>query len=110
MQIPPELEPVRQRALRALGAVRSADSNTKAAKHFLFNAKRTEAGRMLPPYYIVYFLLVDFFGFKNLGQFDKVAWSVPLDFQGKSYLIEHRKFGLGLFVHNPEKEEAQARE
>jgi hypothetical protein len=41
-----------------------------------------------------------------LGQFDKVAWSVPVDLQGQAFLIEHRKFGLGVFA--PELPESEA--
>jgi hypothetical protein len=54
--------------------------------------------------------LVDLLGFRKLGQFEKVAWSVPIDFHGQGYLVEHRKLGLGLFAHEPEKEEAAAKE
>ena len=48
---------------------------------------------MLPEYYLVYFLLVELLSFRNLGQFEKVAWSVPIRFQWEGvFLIEHRKF------------------
>lgn len=107
---PVELEAVRQAALRALAPIRPTDSNTKADKKFLLNGKRTEAGKHLPPYYLVYFLLVDLLGFKNLGRFEKIDWSVPIDFNGQAFLIEHGKFGLSLFAHDPEKEEAAAQE
>jgi hypothetical protein len=73
-------------------------------------SKRTKAGRELPPYYLVYFLLVELLGFENLGQFEKIAWSVPVDFNGRAFLIEHRKFGVGVFAHDPETEEKAARE
>lgn len=108
--IPPELEPVRQAALRALGPIKPADSNTQASEDFLFSAKRTQASDELPPYYLIYFLLVDLLGFENLGKFEKVAWSIPIDIRGRAYLIEYRKFGVGVFAHNPVDEEAQARE
>jgi hypothetical protein len=107
--LPSELEPIRKAALRALGPVQPADDKTQADKNFLFDAKRSEAGRSLPPYYLVYFLLVDLLGFKNLGQFEKVSWSVPVDFQGRAYLIEHRKFGLGVFVQDLDRDEDDAR-
>lgn len=108
--LPPELEPVRDAARRALEPITPATKQTRADKNFLFDAKRTEAGRNLPPYYLVYFLLVELLGFKNIGQFEKVAWSVPIEFNGQAYLIEHRKFGLGVFAHDPDKEEDAARE
>jgi hypothetical protein len=79
-------------------------------KNFLFDAKRTSAGRQLPAYYLVYFLLVDLLGFRNIGQFEKVAWSVPVDFQGRIFLIEHRKLGVGVFAQNIPDDEAAAAE
>lgn len=106
----PELEAIRGAALRAIAPIRPADSTSKADKDFLFTAKRTNAGRELPPYYFVYFLLVDLLGFKNIGQFEKVAWSVPIDFHGRAFLIEHRKLGVGVFAHDPVVEESQAQQ
>ena len=38
----------------------------------------------------------------------KVAWSVPIDFDGDGYVIEHRKFGLGIFAGHREDVEKQA--
>jgi hypothetical protein len=35
-------------------------------------------------------------GFHDLGRFEKLAWSVPIDFEGIAYLIEYRKFGVGV--------------
>lgn len=108
--LPPDLEPVRQAALRAIAPIKAATESTVADETFLFNAKRTEAGRTLPPYYLVYFLLVELLGFRNLGKFEKVSWSVPIEFQGRAFLIEHRKFGLGVFAHDPANEEDAAKE
>ncbi|MDN3220726.1 hypothetical protein [Pseudomonas nunensis] len=105
-----DLEAIRRSAWRALGPIRPTDSNTKADKNFLLNGKKTNAGRDLPPYYLVYFLLVDLLGFKNLGRFEKIDWSIPIDFNGQAYLVEYGKFGLNLFAHDPEKEEHAARE
>jgi len=108
--LPPELEPTRQAALRALGSIRQASPETLADHKFLFTAQRTNAGRDLPTYYLVYFLLVDLLGFQNLGQFEKVAWSVPIDFNGRTFLIEHRKMGVGVFAHDAKAEEDAARQ
>jgi hypothetical protein len=108
--LPANLEPVRDAARRALGPVIPATSKTRADKNLLFVAKRTDAGRELPPYYLVYFLLVELLGFRNLGQFEKISWSVPIDFNGRAFLIEHRKFGVGVFAHDPDTEEDAARE
>jgi len=66
----------------------------------LMLSARTEAGRGLPPYYLVYFLLVDLLKFPSLGQWEKTAWTVPIRFRGRLYGIEHRKMGLGVFEPN----------
>ena len=110
VSLPVHLEPVKTTARRALEPVVPATKTTKADKEFLFDAKRTNAGSDLPPYYLVYFLLVDLLDFKNLGQSEKISWSVPIDFNGRAFLVEHRKFGVGVFAHDPASEESAARE
>jgi hypothetical protein len=50
-----------------------ASTSTDAPVNFLFSAGRSNAGRDLPPYYLVYFLMVDLLGFENLGKFEKVS-------------------------------------
>ena len=104
------VEDIRDRARRAIAPLIPANKTTLAPKDFLFRAKRTQAGGHLPPYYFVYFLLVDLLGFKNLGRFEKIAWSVPVDFKGKAFLIEHRKFGVGVFAENIPDDESAATE
>ena len=76
-------------ALERLFPIKPVDENTETKKDFLFSATRSDAGRHLPDYYLVYFLFSDLLGFKNLGKFDKVAWSFPIDFNGKAFLIEY---------------------
>lgn len=105
-----DFDTVRERALKAIYPLKAADTGSLAPRGFLFEAKRTEAGRTLPPYYLVYFLLIDLLGFKNLGHFDKVAWSVPVEYEGKAFLIEHRKFGLGVFASDLPSDEPAAAE
>jgi hypothetical protein len=107
--LPVKLERVRDAARRALGPVLPISKSTSADKNFLFTAERSEASRDLPPYYLIYFVLVDLLGFENLGQFEKISWSVPVDYQGRAFLIEHRKFGVGVFVKNAETDEEDAR-
>jgi hypothetical protein len=105
--VPAEFIPVREAVLRALSPIKAADSSTGIGPQAMFYAKRTNAGRELPAYYLVYFLLVDLLGFKNMGQWEKVSWSVPIDFNGQRFVIEHRKLGLGVFA-NPERDEEAA--
>lgn len=106
--IPSELDDVRERAAAAILPIKLVQPTTDADKRFLFDAKRTAAGRKLPPYYLVYFLLVDLLGFPNLGRFEKLAWSVPIDFNGVAFIIEHRKSGVGVFAREGEQWEQQA--
>jgi len=110
LKIPQDLELLREKVRSVLGHIREADESTKTRKDFLFTAQRTDAGRSLPPYYLVYFLLHDLLGFKDLGKFEKIAWSIPIDYKGKAFLIEHRKFGIGVFASNLEKDEPDAKE
>ena len=88
---------VRAAAQRALDPIQPANARTAAPKDFFFSAKRLASSDALPPYYFVRFLLIDLLGFRNTGPFDKTAWSVPIDLDGRPFLIEHRKFGLGVF-------------
>ncbi|HQS45646.1 MAG: hypothetical protein B7Y12_00540 [Rhizobiales bacterium 24-66-13] len=105
-----DIDKVRVAALRAIAPLKAADNNTPAGKDLLFGAHRTDASRTLPPYHLVYFLLVDLLGFRNLGQFEKISWSVPVEFNGKAFLVEHRKFGLGIFAGKLPEDEADAAE
>lgn len=73
-------------------------------------ASRTQAGQNLPHYYLIYFLLVDLLRFKDLGQVEKVAWSVPVDLNGKVFMIEHRKLGVGVFASRLPDDESDATE
>jgi len=111
MKLPDEIEKLKEKVEAILDPISSAiDKGTKADKNFLFSAVRTDAGRSLPPYYLVYFLFVDFLGYKNLGQFEKVSWSVPIDYNGTAYLLEHRKLGMGLFAGDKQSRESECQE
>jgi len=109
--LPDDIERLKADVFKIMHPVCSViEKKTKAEKNFLHTAQRTDAGRELPPYYLCYFLLVDLMGFKNLGQFEKISWSVPIDYKGTAYLIEHRKLGLGLFAADKESQEEEAKE
>lgn len=108
--LPTELEAVREKALRAIRPLKPLDSSTEHDPKTLFLARRTNAGRELPPYYLVYFLLVDLLGFPYAGKWEKTAWSVAVDWRGRGFLIEHRKMGLGVFAQDVEHDESAARE
>ena len=85
-----DIETIRINALKAIKPLESADID-------YYGGTRTEAGRNLPEYYFVYFLLADLLGFRCLGREEKVAWSIPVQLNGHLFHIEHRKLGLGVF-------------
>lgn len=110
--LPAELHGVRENALRAIAPIRPADAKTKFAStqiaKGLYESGRTDAGRSLPSYYLVYFLLVSLLGFEDQGKSEKIAWSIPIDLDGVGFLIDHRKFGVGVFTGQPAAHEEQA--
>ncbi|MCF5861639.1 hypothetical protein [Aeromonas veronii] len=111
MSHPDEFDGLRERVVQVLEPIFSAvEKGTKADKDFLFTSQRTDAGRSLPPYYLVYFLFVELLGYKNLGKFEKVSWSVPIDYNGTAYLLEHRKLGMGLFASDKKNQESECQE
>lgn len=92
-----DIEQIRKRAEIALGPLKQVELDAVIYQQLYMKGKRTSAGRTLPPYYLVYFLLVDLLGFRNDGKSDKTAWSITVEHEGTPFLIEHRKFGLGIF-------------
>lgn len=101
---------IKKRALKAISPIIPASNSTKAEKDFLFQAQKTEASQTLPPYYMIYFLLVELLGFRDLGRFEKISWSIPIDYNGEAFLIEHRKFGVGIFARNASVQAKEANE
>ena len=108
--LPAEMQLVRARALRALCDVRPANGQAQGLTDFWSKAQRTDAGRRLPEYYLVYFLLVELLEFPHQGPEEKVAWTIPLDFRGTLFTLEHRKMGLGLFHPEPDRVVADSTE
>lgn len=91
----------RERAYAALGELTPAGApQSPQEPKALLLSSRTNGGRTLPPYYLVYFLLVDLLEFPHMGQWEKTAWTVPVRYKGRLYGIEHRKMGLGVFAPN----------
>ena len=103
-----EIEILREQTLRAIFPIESPDSDAQRGK-LLWEPQRTKAGRDLAHYYLVYFLFVDLLRFRNFGKSEKIAWSIPIYFEGTTYLIDHRKFGVGIFCENPDAHENQAK-
>ena len=89
---------------RAVYPLQSGDGKT------YFYGTRTDAGHELPPYYLVYFLLVDLLEYPCFGRQEKIAWSVPVQLNGQLFIIEQRKLGFGVFCNPNEVYEEQAKE
>jgi len=110
LNIPSKFESVRALAQKTIHPICPINNKTNYDGNFWIHSQRTRAGNGLPEYYLVYFLLVELLGFENLGQWEKIAWTVPIDYMGQSFLISHRKFGIGVFAHDSKAEEDQAKE
>ena len=95
-------------ALKILSPIKSVDNIQD--EDIIFNSQRSLAGQKLPEYFLIYFLLSDLLGFKNLGQFEKIAWSFPVKYKGNFFLIDYRKFGVGVFVKDKLNDEKYAEE
>ena len=77
--LPTEFKTLVGRARAALAEVVPAGQpRSSAESKALMLSSRTNGGRSLPEYYLVYFLLVDLLGYKDLGQWEKVAWVIPV--------------------------------
>jgi len=88
-----EIEALREKVLRAISPLKAADKEKKYA----IGTSRTRAGQNLPEHYLVYFLLVDLLKFPHGGHWEKVAWTIAVDYEDKFAFIEQRKMGLGVF-------------
>lgn len=99
--LPPEIARAREVALRLLKDLPPAGPpRADVEGRGLILSSRTKASRDLPPYYLVYFLLIDLLRYPSMGQWEKSAWTVPVRYQDRLYGIEHRKMGLGIFAPN----------
>lgn len=103
-----DIERYKTTALAILSPIRPVDDNTQAQKDFLFTAVRSNASKDLKEYYLIYFLFADLLKFENIGRFEKIAWSFPIDYNGKAFLVEYRKFGVGVFVQDKIEDEKDA--
>ncbi len=97
-----DIQAIRKKTFESIKPLKTVDTDS-------YGAYRMNAGRKLPEYYLVYFLLVDLLGFDNLGRHEKVAWSIPIGIEGQMFSIEHRKMGLGIFASDKKASEEAAR-
>ena len=103
-----DIKKVQDEIRSLLAPIKPADTMTKADQDFLFKAKRSYCSKTLPEYYLIYFLFSELLKYNNLGPSEKISWSFPIDYNGKAFLIEYRKFGVGIFIHE-ETDEADAK-
>lgn len=89
-----EIEVLRERASKAIAPLKPAERTHL----YELGTTRTKAGYKLPAYYLVYFLLVELLKFGHGGRGEKVAWTIPVEYDGNFALISHRKLGLGIFA------------
>ena len=80
--------------------MKPADDKTRAKKDFLSTAHKPVGANELPPPHLICFLLEELLGYEDLGRFEKLAWSIPVDLDGHAYLLEHRKSGVGIFTQD----------
>ena len=105
-----EIDKIRAKAAQVIAPLKPANKHSAAPKDMLFSAGKTNASKMLPEPYFVYFLLVDLLGYRDLGPWEKLDYSIPVDLNGTAYLVEHRKFGLGVFAADPATQKDGAKE
>ena len=85
-----DIEATRTKVAAAIWPLQSSESAASWGR-------RTSASNRLPQPYRVYLLLVDLLGFKCFGPGEKVAWTVPVELDGRTFFVEHRKLGFGVF-------------
>lgn len=44
----------------------------------------------------------------NVGWDEKLAWSIPIEFEGELFFVEYRKLGVGVFAFDPAAQEKRA--
>jgi hypothetical protein len=109
MKFPEDSEKFRKHIQKIVEPIHSP-VESKGSYNYYFEDKRSKAGYKLPPYYLVYFLFVNLLKFKDLGRDEKTAWTIPIEYNGKIFLISYRKMGLGVFIRDVNTEEKDAEE
>jgi hypothetical protein len=101
-----QIETIRDRVMKSIAPLTPASRSQSNE----FGATPTNAGNRLPPYYLVYFLLVELLKFPHTGREEKVAWTIPVDYRGSCAWIQHQKMGLGVFSTATEDRELVAQQ
>jgi len=83
------LEKMRNNVLRAIAPIEKPNSDD-----FGSGNPRVFKGIPHSEYYLIFLLLVDLLGFKYLGPGEKVAYTIPINFEGRRHSIVYAKFGM----------------
>lgn len=83
------LDKTRENALRAISPIEKPKASARSSGNLI-----VFRGIPFHDYYLVFLLLIDLLGFKYLGPSEKVAYIIPIDFEGRRYSIVYAKFGM----------------
>lgn len=98
---PDEFEELRDKVIHALSDITPAGTPRSGYEpKALMLSSTTRGSKSLPPYYLVYFLFVDFLKFPRMGAWEKSDWTVPIRYEDRLYAIEHQKMGLRISAPN----------
>lgn len=96
-----EFEELRDKVIHALSDITPAGTPRSGHEPKALMLSSTARGsKSLPPYYLVYFLFVDFLKFPRIGAWEKSDWTVPIRYEDRLYAIEHQKMGLRVSAPN----------
>lgn len=99
LTIPKELEAFRAKAQKAIWPIAPLTKDTNCEGSFSVFGQQDSLEKDLPPYYLIYFLLVEFLGFEDLGKGEKTAWTIPIDYKQNPFFVSYRKFGVRILGH-----------
>lgn len=88
------LEALRREVWKAIAPLKILEATTETSSDVECAEIAEDLDLELPDHYLIYLLLVNFLGFEDWGPHEKVAWTIPIDFEGRQFLIILRKFGL----------------
>jgi len=83
------LEETRKNVLRAIAPIEKPASENSGPRN-----PRVFKGIPHSEYYLIFLLLVDLLGFKYWGPGEKVAYIIPIEFEGRRHSIVYAKFGM----------------
>jgi len=95
------LEKTRENSIRAITPLKKPQSENQGS-----GTSAEFKGIPHHEYYLIFLLLVDLLDFKYMGPVEKVAYIIPVEFEGRRYSIVYAKFGMK--IEYPEGGNAEA--